>query len=421
MSFKINYVIIFMRVGYMKRKFILIFLGILIIFFSSFLGLYFISKDKLNNSLNTNNTIHSLNNFENSFINKIIFDKNENVLVSPLSIAYALSMVKEGASGNTLKELENALNNYKLSSMQSIPNVMSITNSIFIKDSFKSSVNSVYVNTLGINYRSQVYYDSFKVVDNINNYVKDKTFNMIPNFLSNDDITEETLLLLINALAINLKWENEFDCNKTTKSIFYLNDGHTMDTFMMHSNEKYIENDDVYGFIKDYATYDENGNISDNGNTFEFIALLPKNNLNEALSKISNNYIFELEETYSENIDISFPRFSYEYKITNLIEVLKKMGINDLFTKKCNLSKISDDLYVSNAIQKTFIDLNERGTKASASTGIILDKYTTVEENHELIFNKQFIYIIKEKNKENIWFIGIVNRPTMYDENNNIC
>ena len=421
MSFKINYVIIFMRVGYMKRKFILIFLGILIIFFSSFLGLYFISKDKLNNSLNTNNTIHSLNNFENSFINKIIYDKNENVLVSPLSIAYALSMVKEGASGNTLKELENALNNYKLSSMQSIPNVMSITNSIFIKDSFKSSVNSVYVNTLGINYRSQVYYDSFKVVDNINNYVKDKTFNMIPNFLSNDDITEETLLLLINALAINLKWENEFDCNKTTKSIFYLNDGNTMDTFMMHSNEKYIENDDVYGFIKDYATYDEYGNISDNGNTFEFIALLPKNNLNEVLSKISNNYIFELEETSSENIDISFPRFSYEYKITNLIEVLKKMGINDLFTKKCNLSKISDDLYVSNAIQKTFIDLNEKGTKASASTGIIIDKYTTVEENHELIFNKQFIYIIKEKNKENIWFIGFVNRPTMYDENNNIC
>ena len=110
--------------------------------------------------------------------------------------------------------------------------------------------------------------------------------------------------------------------------------------------------------------------------------------------------------------------------LTKLIMTMtqaSKMGINDLFTKKCNLSKISDDLYVSNAIQKTFIDLNEKGTKASASTGIIIDKYTTVEENHELIFDKPFIYIIKEKNKENIWFIGFVNRPTMYDENNNIC
>ena len=365
--------------------------------------------------------MNNKNSFENSFINNLDYDKNENILVSPLSLAYALSMVKEGASGNTLKEIENTLNNYKLSFMQSIPNVIGITNSIFIKDSFNSLVNSVYINTLGINYRAQVYYDSFNAVDNINNYVKDKTFNMIPNFLSNDDITEETLLLLINALAINLKWENAFDCNETTQSIFYLNDGNTMDTYMMHSNEKYIENDDVYGFIKDYATYDENGNISDNGSAFELIALLPKNNLNEALNKISNKYIVELEETSSENIDIIFPRFSYEYKITNLIEVLKKMGINDLFTDNADLSKISDDLYVSNAIQKTFIDLNEKGTKASASTGIILNNYSAVEENHDLIFNKPFIYIIKEKHEDNIWFIGVVNSPTEYEENKSIC
>ena len=404
----------------MKRRVILIFLGSLIIVFTAILSCYFINNNSSNNSSNRNNTMNNKNSFENSFINNLDYDKNENILVSPLSLAYALSMVKEGASGNTLKELENTLNNYKLSFMQSIPNVIGITNSIFIKDSFKSLVNSVYINTLGINYRSQVYYDSFKVVDNINNYVKDKTFNMIPNFLSNDDITEETLLLLINALAINLKWENAFDCNQTTKSIFYLNDGNTMDTYMMHSNEKYIENDDVYGFIKDYVTYDENGNVSDNGNTFELIALLPKNNLNDVLSKISNKYIVELEETSSENIDISFPRFSYEYKMTNLIEVLKKMGINDLFTDNADLSKISDDLYVSNAIQKTFIDLNEKGTKASASTGIILDNYATIEKD-ELIFNKPFIYIIKEKHEDNIWFIGVVNSPTEYEENKSIC
>ena len=405
----------------MKRRVILILLGSLIIVFTAILSCYFINNNSSNNSSNRNNTMNNKNSFENSFINNLDYDKNENILVSPLSLAYALSMVKEGASGNALKEIENTLNNYKLSFMQSIPNVMSITNSIFIKDSFKSSVNSVYVNTLGINYRSQVYYDSFKVVDNINNYVKDKTFNMIPNFLNNDDITEETLLLLINALAINLKWENAFDCNQTTKSIFYLNDGNTMDTYMMHSNEKYIENDDVYGFIKDYVTYDENGNVSDNGSAFELIALLPKNNLNDVLSKISNKYIVELEETSSENIDISFPRFSYEYKMTNLIEVLKKMGINDLFTDNADLSKISDDLYVSKAIQKTFIDLNEKGTKASASTGIILNNYSAVEENHDLIFNKPFIYIIKEKHEDNIWFIGVVNSPTEYEENKSIC
>ena len=93
----------------------------------------------------------------------------------------------------------------------------------------------------------------------------------------------------------------------------------------------------------------------------------------------------------------------------------------DLFTDNADLSKISDDLYVSKAIQKTFIDLNEKGTKASASTGIILDTNSAVEEKHDLIFNKLFIYIIKEKNKDNMWFIGVVNSPTEYEENKSIC
>ena len=96
------------------------------------------------------------------------------------------------------------------------------------------------------------------------------------------------------------------------------------------------------------------------------------------------------------------------------------MGINDLFTDNADLSKISDDLYVSKTIQKTFIDLNEKGTKASASTGVILDNYATIEKD-ELIFNKPFIYIIKEKHEDNIWFIGVVNSPTEYEENKSIC
>lgn len=404
----------------MKRKFTLIFLGVLILAFSTFLVVYYINKKSLNTANNTT-PINNEYSFENSFIINLSYDDNENFLVSPLSLAFALSMVKEGASDNTLKEIEKTLNNYKLSSMQSIPNVISIANSIFIRDSFKSLVNSIYINTLGINYRAQVFYDSFNSVDNVNNYVKDKTFNMIPNLLNNDDISSETVAILINALAINLKWENEFDCNETTKGIFNLNDETKVDTYMMHSNEKYIENNDVYGFIKYYATYDENGNISDNGKTFEFIALLPKNNLNDVLSKIDDKYIIELKGNSLENIDISFPRFSYEYSIPNLIEVLKKMGIKDLFTDNADLSKISNGLYVSKITHKTFINLNESGTKASAATGVILDKNAPLEEKKELIFDKPFIYIIKEKNDDNIWFIGVVNSPTEYDENKDIC
>ena len=95
-----------------------------------------------------------------------------------------------------------------------------------------------------------------------------------------------------------------------------------------------------------------------------------------------------------------------------------------MFNKeKANFGGIAEDIYVSLIVQKTYIDFMENGTKASAASGETFDMSSTAEEKEviEVIFNKPFVYLIRKKGSNNIYFIGIVNTPIEYDETKDVC
>ena len=92
-----------------------------------------------------------------------------------------------------------------------------------------------------------------------------------------------------------------------------------------------------------------------------------------------------------------------------------------MFNKeKANFGGIAEDIYVSSIVQKTYIDFMESGTKAAAASGGAFDITSAVEEK-EVIFNKPFVYLIRKKGSNNIYFIGIVNTPIEYDETKDVC
>ena len=182
--------------------------------------------------------------------------------------------------------------------------------------------------------------------------------------------------------------------------------------YMMNSNEKYLESDYYTGFIKDYEK------LSDNSQ-YEFIGLLPKKDIQDIINNISNDVI-KNSITESE-AHIQIPRFKYEYNVNNVKCVLESLGIKDMFNKeKANFGGIAEDIYVSSIVQKTYIDFMESGTKAAASSGGAFDIKSAAEEK-EVIFNKPFVYLIRKKESNNIYFIGTVNSPIEYDETKDIC
>lgn len=389
----------------MKRKEMLFIIGALLIC-SIFLLTGYIVHNKKESGTKPNISLNKNNNFDYKFIKQI--EGNDNTLVSPLSMAYLLTMIQSGAKGNTLNELNIALDNYDLLPMENIDSKISMANSMWINNKYKNDINNTFATALKINYHSEVLYDEFINADNINKWVSEKTYNMINELFPSDSVNSvDTIMALVNAIGINFKWDEEFDCNKTLMGNFL-----DKNVYMMSSNEKYLESDYYTGFIKDYEK------LSDNSQ-YEFIGLLPKKDIQDVINNISNDVINKSiteSETY-----VQIPRFNYNYEVGNLKSKLNALGINDMFIEGvANFDGIAKDIYVSKIVQKTYIDFMESGTKAAAASGAIFDS-NSVSEAKSVIFNKPFVYLIRKKGSNNIYFIGTVNSPIEYDETKDVC
>lgn len=378
------------------------------------------------------------NDFDFKMINETSkLHEKQNYLISPLSIAYAISMANDGASGNTKEQINKLMGDYVLDTTLSIKDKVGIANLIFINNKYKKDINSRYINILENKYNSEVLFDDMLTPDAVNNWVSKKTFDMIKKPL--DSIDPETVLGLANAIAIDVEWKNKFECMSTLEEDFTKEDNTKIKTAMMHSSNDiaYIESNNAKGIIKDYAMYDKKtGQIvrekNDNTIELEYIAILPNTSVSEYMKTFNKNelnYLLTNKKEPSEKLDInlSLPKYTYDFDYKDFKEALINIGMSDAFDpeKASFTNMVNSDsqlhLYINQAIHKSHIELSENGTKAAAVTIFTFkDNAMILEEEKEEIninFNKPFIYLIKEKNSSNIWFFGTVYEPIKWENN----
>lgn len=149
---------------------------------------------------------NSLEDFDLRFLQ--LENKKANKIYSPLSIKYTLGMLNEGTEGESKEQISNLIGEYKANKYINSKN-MSFANALFIRDTYKQSIKGNFVNNLRDKYNADVVYDSFNSSDKINSWVSDKTLDLINNMLNDKDL-EEIDFALINALAIDMDWEEKF-------------------------------------------------------------------------------------------------------------------------------------------------------------------------------------------------------------------
>lgn len=377
-----------------------------------------------------NDVVESVNSFNESFVRNVnSVAGNNNYLVSPYSVELALSMLATGASGSSLDEINNVVGNRNITSFN-IQNRIGVANALFIKDLYKNYVIKDFASNLSNNYNTEILYDKFETPDVINKWCKEKTWDMIDSVV--DRLDPNFVLGIANAVAVDVEWDSEFDCNSTTSQEFVKDDNSTLNVEMMHktynSNASYFSNDFSSGVIIPYKKYDNSGNVADTGNNLEFVGILPSNSISEFINSINEdglkNFASNATLVGSENkLEVALPRFKYDYDVSDLKTVLQSMGINSIFNEtnadfsniisKTDMSSLGiNNLYVDTAIHKTHIDLNEKGTKAAAVTSFGLN--TNAAEQTETIkieFNKPFIYMIRDSASKEILFFGTVYNP----------
>lgn len=338
---------------------------------------------------------------------------NENVLVSPLSVYYALGMAANGAADNTLAQMENVLglpadqlNQYLGDYIKTMPSgdncKTNLANGIWITPDIEPA--SEFLQTCEDIYHAEV----FRSVnpDEINSWVSKQTEGMIPSII--DEVPNNIAMYLINALAFDAKWDNkynEYDLEEGTFMSSVIN--HQDATFMNAEEKLYLENENATGFVKYYK-----------GKDYAFVGLLPKNSLNTYLKSLTGAELTSLlSNAQKVKVETKIPAFTNDYA-TEISEILQKLGMTDAFNKNAaNFQpmgiNVDGPVYLSRVLHKTHIEVDAEGTKAAAVTAVEeaadCAEEEPVEEIKYVYLDKPFLYMIIDCKQNLPIFIGTVN------------
>jgi len=364
--------------------------------------------------------IGAVSDFSIELFKKSIKD-GKNSLVSPLSVYFALGMTANGADGETLAEFKRLLgkdrlsmeelnkNNYSL--MKSLTdnktNRLTIANSIWYRENQGLTVSKEFLQTDGDYYKADAYMADFndkRTVKDINNWVKKNTGGQIDSIV--DGIDTNTMLYLFNTLYFEAEWETKYYKEAVRENKFHCSDGEDIETKFMYGSEySYLSSDNCQGFVKNYA-----------GDKFGFAALLPNQNISmddfiESLTGEAFQALFK--NASNETVQTAIPKFTTEYDCS-LNNSLSSIGLTEAFDEdNANFTSMSNkDLYIADVRHKTFICVNEKGTKAGAVTKMeMIAKSAMIKPPKEVILDRPFVYAIIDNQTSLPVFIGVMENP----------
>ena len=395
----------------MKKKIFLIVISILIFSSILYFCFVFLKKDDSKPYVYLKKDDYS---FDSKMIQQVNKYYENNYIISPYSINVALNMLKDGTVGTTREEIDSVISDYS-----AVPGLDS-ANSVFINPMYKNLVLKKYLSTIRKKYNGEIF-DSIDI-KKINDWVSQKTNKMIPKMFDSS-LNDDNLVVLINALAIDAKWKKKFECNYTSKESFKKNSEEEIDVSMMHQTLKsgdafYIDTADELGIVLPYKK------LSKNNLNLEFIGLLPKNDsIKDYVDSFTDSKIKNIFQNYKKISDdnsvyLSLPMFKNDFEFDKIISSLQELGMKKVFIPSDELSSMLSchDCYVSDIVHKSSIDLSENGTKAAASTAVVINKNSIggYPDGMEINFNRPFVYMIRDKNTGIIIFFGTVYEPKLW-------
>ena len=355
----------------------------------------------------------------------------KNLVYSPLSIRYGLSLLKEGANGETKTEIEKVLGEKTPTKYENVKDKLSLANAVFIREGFKDAVLASYVKAVEKNYNAEVIYDPFKDAALLDKWVSEKTFKLIDKI--GVEIEEDTEMVLANALAIQMNFVNGFNGNTFGGKFYTLTEGgsaggteETITATTMNYDETKSENVGFYqGEEETIATIDLEK--LENGTQLEFIAVMPEDDtLERYIEKVGTGDILAKEKKKTlasetkKGVNLYMPKFDFETDL-DFKGDLGKLGVKSAFDKKlADFSEMAKtELYVSDAIHKAKIEFSEKGIKAAAVTTFSMSLGAALDMDEEkpitIRIDKPFLFMIVDKGTGEVWFIGKVYRPNLWE------
>ncbi|MCG8327792.1 MAG: serpin family protein [Chitinophagales bacterium] len=345
---------------------------------------------------------------------------DENIFISPMSVATALSMTVNGAKGQTKADMMATLeqNNISLEAVNDgflqllnllpalDPEVeLNLANSIWYREGFQ--VRQDFLTANEEHYDSEVASLNFAdpaARETINAWVDDKTQGLIESIVD-EPISSDVVMYLINAIFFKGAWLHEFDPEHTYATQFRLEDGSTTEVDMMTYNQTLLNYFETENFQAVDLPYGDS--------IYTMSLFLPKQdaNIDDIIASLNNDNWAQWSESYFyQDMYFGMPRFEMEYD-ESLVKALSSMGMSIAFGGGCDLTGIADaDLVIDEVKHKAFIEVNEEGTEAAAVTSVVIIE-TSAPQIPSMYLNRPFIFTIRENQSNNVLFMGKMMNP----------
>ncbi|XP_023573577.1 neuroserpin [Octodon degus] len=375
--------------------------------------------------------------------------EDENILFSPLSIALAMGIMELGAQGSTLKEIrlsmgyDNVKHGEEFSFLKDFSNMataeesqyeLKIANSLFVQNGFH--VKDEFLKMMKKYFNAEVNHVDFShsvaVANYINKWVENSTNNFLKDLVSPMDFDAVTHLALINAVYFKGSWKSQFRPENTRTFSFTKDDESEVQIPMMYQQGEFYYGKQflalgrkhlsrarpLCGTLRKSYTRPATPGGRDpkelQGKTSSyafFVQTHRKEHKKQHPDSLVNLIEFSKKSSEKWKTVSAKEKFTVEQEI-DLKDILNSLGITEIFLKNANLTALSDnkELFLSKAIHKSFIEVNEEGSEAAAVSGMIAISRMAVLYP-QVIVDHPFFFLIRNRKTGTILFMGRVMHP----------
>jgi len=362
-----------------------------------------------------------------------------NLFLSPYSISTCLAMVYAGAAGETEAQMSQVLGfetnqqqfaslfgelQHELATNQE-PNVieLNIANALwtqigfpFLPSFLETASNQYQANINQANFAT----DANEVTEEINDWVAQETQNKIQNIVPPGIINSYTVLVLANAIYFLGTWTESFAATNTVTEPFYLTTNSQVEAPLMHQIAPNAGNGGGSGIAFNYMATSNFQAIAlpYGSNQDSMVILLPSqiDGLPQIEQQLSLAFLSGvLAQMTPQFVEIYLPRFTLESTF-DLADTLAEIGMPDAFMPgAANFSGIdgADDLYISFIRHQAWVQVNEAGTEAAATTIIGVGEGVGPQPGPPVFLaDHPFLFFILDNQSGSLLFMGRLANPS---------
>ena len=353
---------------------------------------------------------------------RTLYDRKENLVLSPYSLSEALAITYAGAREETERQMAQTLHyalpqdqlhpafnalNRALSRHEKGSLLLRVVNAVWAQqgESFLEPFLDTLAEHYGAGLRTVDFGQSDEARQTINQWGSHETEGRIPELLPAGVVSPETVMVLANAVFFKALWQHPFAKHEGGEDTFTLLGGEQVAAPFMEqtSNLSYGERQGIRAVELPYA-----------GGKLSMVIFVPETGSFESFARELNASQMDaiLESMAPAQVHLTMPAFDLKSDL-ELSAALIELGMVDAFGD-ADFSGIdgSRELFIDQVYHSATVTVDAVGTEAAAASAVVMNRKGEPAVSQELTLSRPFVLMIRDVETEAVLFLGHVIDPT---------